>query len=125
MSNYWHSTKRTPAKVRWVGTLLVAMLIFECVGFGAFLAGNRMAAFFFAQILAGVCLGASLEIMFHGTLLTTAILLAPFGLALYGVHRNVDVWRKWQFWIISMACAIVGGYIIICLTRIYRSREQK
>ena len=64
------------------------------------------------QLLAG-------ELMFQGFVVAMAFLIGPFVFAVYGVHQNNDNWRTWHFWVATAVCEIVGGYIVIRMTRKY------
>ena len=124
MLKYWQDNKRTPTKARWVRILAAAMLAWVGVAVAALFAKN-IAVLICALILAGVCIGAAGEIVYHGFLLTMAMFLAPFAIAMYELgHGNDGVWRKWQFWVLSAGFEIIGGYMLLLLGRNYRASNQ-
>ena len=123
MASYFKSTQITPGRARWMLVLGIASLACFAGSLVMFF-GHLPFVATYALIGCGVCMGLVAEIRFHGLLFTFAVVMAPFVLAVYELSQNREVWHRWPFWVLTAACEIVGGSMVLWLMRTYARGER-
>jgi hypothetical protein len=76
-------------------------------------------SFFGAQAL----LMATFVIAVPGIVIPLGLLLAPFGVAVFGVTHDREVWTTWWFWGFTAVCEVAGGFALVWFGAKYDKRE--
>jgi len=124
MWRYMQDTRRTPTKVRWVRVFASTSTAFFLVALLMLFTRSNVWLVVCPLAISCSCFVVFSEIMYHGSMFTLALLLAPLALALYGIQRDDAVWLKWQFWVLTSVCEVVGGYLLIWINRIHRASAR-
>jgi hypothetical protein len=78
---------------------------------------------FYSFTAARVLVLAALIVAVPGVVVPLSFLLAPFGLAVYGVAHDREVWTTWWFWLLTVVCEVLGGFALVWFGMKYGKRE--
>lgn len=103
----------SPANARWAFRVSIAALASLVVAVIADRAAHNPTVAFYGFSAAQMLVFAAFIVLFPGVVVPVSFLLAPFGIAVYGVTHDRDVWTTWWFWVLTAVCEVVGGFALV------------
>ena len=113
----------SPANAKWAFRISIGALISLVVALIADRAAHNPAIAFYSFSAAQVLVFAAIIVAVPGVVVPVSFLLAPFGIAVYGVTHDREVWTTWWFWALTIVCEVIGGFALVWFGMKYGKRE--